>query len=136
MSTREEIKANLSKFLYVQWRKLEDGKYRKYSETAFARYSGVPQGNMSKYLSKDILPGPKNTEKLVKVYGPVIYDIMEVPHTIPNDDERAKQMNTAYRLLDEERRQILSDTVDKLLDDQITGKPVEPLDIAQAVTNS
>ena len=55
------------------------------SQSEMARLIGIPQGSLSQYENGTRLPNDANAIKLGDYFGPVIYEILEMPPRMPTD---------------------------------------------------
>lgn len=65
---------------YLDWRGDSFGNEKSISE--FARYLGVSQSILSRWMTGALLPGQKNAAKISTVY-PEIYDVLDIPNPDP-----------------------------------------------------
>jgi len=74
----------LSSFLTRKFREWEANTKRRQTVAAFARWVGVSQASMSRWMSGDGgPPEAHNINKLVERLGPEIYDILGMPRPDP-----------------------------------------------------
>ncbi len=75
----------LSGFLTQKFREWEASTKRHQTVSAFARWVGVPQPTMTRWMTGDTMPTDiNNVNKLVERFGPEIYDLLGMtrPHPV------------------------------------------------------
>jgi len=87
MSTEEEIRKHFSAFMNeLRMREaFKDG--APVSQTEMSRRIGVPQGSLSQYEKGTRVPDTENAHKIAAYAGVKVYDILEMPRSLPNDRE-------------------------------------------------
>lgn len=76
--------------------------------TGFARYLGIPQPTVSRWLSGDYLPALDGVEQIAKIY-PAIYEVLELPYPpqkLSDDDRRI--LDAILALPVEKREELLA----------------------------
>jgi len=87
MSTESEIRKNFSIFMNeLRMREaFKDGK--PISQTEMSRRIGIPQGSLSQYEKGTRIPDTENAHLIAAFAGVKVYDILEMPRSLPNDKE-------------------------------------------------
>ncbi len=87
MATEEEIRKAFALFMNdLRMREaFKDG--RPVSQTELARRIGIPQGSLSQYEKGTRVPDTENAHKIAAFAGVKVYDILEMPRSLPNDKE-------------------------------------------------
>ena len=87
MSTEDEIRRSFALFMNdLRMREaFKDGK--PVSQTEMARRIGIPQGSLSQYEKGTRVPDTENAHKIAAFAGVKVYDILEMPRSLPNDKE-------------------------------------------------
>ena len=83
---------NLKEWLLEEYRKWERKTGRRQSMTAFARFLGVKQPTLNRWMIGDNLPDGNNIRKLAEKLGPEIYDIMG----LTRPDDRLREIQNIY----------------------------------------
>lgn len=91
---------------FLEWEK-ETGKRRTLSE--FADFLGVSRPLVSMWINGSRNPSAVNIETLAQVFGPEIYDILNIPRPDP-DLERLKRI---WKYLPEETRRSLAEQAER-----------------------
>ncbi len=85
MATDEEIRRDFAIFMN-ELRMKEAFKSGKFiSQTEMARRIGIPQGSLSQYEKGTRVPDTENAHKIAAYAGVKVYDILEMPRSLPND---------------------------------------------------
>ena len=87
MATEDEIRRSFALFMNdLRMREaFKDG--RPVSQTEMARRIGIPQGSLSQYEKGTRVPDTENAHKIAAFAGVKVYDILEMPRSLPNDKE-------------------------------------------------
>ena len=87
MATEDEIRRSFALFMNdLRMREaFKDG--RPVSQTEMARRIGIPQGSLSQYEKGTWVPDTENAHKIAAFAGVKVYDILEMPRSLPNDKE-------------------------------------------------
>ncbi len=87
--------AALPKWLLDHFRKWEAATGRKQTVSEFARWLGIKQPTVNRWMTGDSTPAGENLRRLAHKLGPEIYDVLGVPR--PEDPSGLEDLPEALR---------------------------------------
>lgn len=111
------IMTTFSDWLQLKFEEWEKSRgRRRQSYTAFARYLGVTQPSLNRWLMGDVLPDAKSVQILSEKLGYEIYDVLNIEPPYPRI---AHELTAAYNTLDAEQQEEFQRRIQKTIEDYL-----------------